>query len=259
MKNKILEKYNHHQPSIGTFTHLKSMEAIEGLGVTGLDYVVIDMEHSPVDIGEAARYITSAKAADITPVVRIPAISRSAVLHALDVGAMGIIVPCIETVEQVKQLVSYGKFQPWGNRGYCMTRDGQWGYGSPYENGLSGYMQESNRDALLIPQCETIGCLDNIEEIASIHGVDGIMVGPYDLSIAMGIPGQFTEPVFQKAIQRILNACKEAGKLSFIFTGNAKDASEKLDMGFDSAIIGLDLIMLIEAYKKMLSDGNFFK
>lgn len=252
--NKVLEKFKQHQPSLGTFTHLKSMVAVEALGVTGLDYVVIDMEHSPIAIDEAARFVTAADAVGITPFLRVNEATRSAVLRALDIGVMGIIVPCIETVEQLRQLVGHAKFQPEGNRGYCMTRDGQWGFSPSYRDGITGYMNISNSNTLLIPQCETAGCLEHIEEIASMDGVDGIMIGPYDLSIAMGMTGQFDSPQFQAAVSRILTACKNAGKLSIMFTGVAADAKARLSQGFDSALVGLDVLMLINRYKTLVDD-----
>ena len=89
MENKILKKYQMGLTSIGTITHLRSATAIERLGVTGLDYVLIDMEHTPIDSGEAQSYISAADAAGITPIVRIPEISRGAVLKMLDAGAKG--------------------------------------------------------------------------------------------------------------------------------------------------------------------------
>ncbi|MGN1230855.1 MAG: HpcH/HpaI aldolase/citrate lyase family protein [Anaerotignum sp.] len=254
MKNRVLEKFRNQQPSYGTFTHLKSMTVIEALGAAGLDYVVIDMEHSPTGITEVTNYITAADAAGITPFVRVDEASRSAVLHALDVGAKGIVVPCIESVEQVKQLVEYAKFGPVGNRGYCMTRDGQWGFGASYEDGMAGYMTISNRDTWVIPQCETMGCLESIEEIIQLDGVDGVMVGPYDLSIAMGIPGQFAEESFQGALERILSAAKAAGKPAFIFTGNAADTKLRIAQGFDSAMVSIDILMLVNAYKALLHE-----
>ena len=174
--------------------------------------------------------------------------TRSAVLHALDVGAKGVIVPCIESVEQVKALIAYAKFQPTGARGYCMTRDGKWGYDSAYAEGLAGYMCESNAKTMLIPQCETLGCLEHIEEIAALPGVDGILIGPYDLSIAMGLDGQFAHPAFRAAVARILSACRANGKMSMIFAGSTEDMRQRLNEGFDNILFGLDVLSLIGHY-----------
>ena len=89
------------------------------------------------------------------------------------------------TAEEVEQLVRFAKFPPLGNRGFCPTRDGLWGYDEASLAGAGTYMDRANRETLLIPQCETAGCLAHIEEIAAMEGVDGIFVGPLDLSIAL--------------------------------------------------------------------------
>lgn len=254
MNNKLITNYNNNIPSIGTLSHLKSITAIESLGVTGLDYVMLDLEHSPVSIDEAASYMTAATSAGLVPMVRVNETSRSAILRVLDAGAMGVIVPCIETVDQVKELIKHAKFAPLGERGYCMTRDGKWGFASSYENGLEGYMNYANKNTLLIPQCETKGCLEHIEEITALDGVDGILIGPYDLSIAMGIPGQFDKAEYQEAVQRILSACKKNHKISMIFNGNSADAKKSIADGFDVILLGLDILVLINGYKALVED-----
>lgn len=248
MKNKIKEKKRCGEPSLGTISHLLSPVAVEALGCSGLDYVMLDMEHSPIHSQELAACITAADAAGIAPLVRVGDASRCTILHALDVGAMGVIVPGIETVGQVRELIAYAKFQPVGMRGYCMTRDGKWGYDDAYRDGLAGYMRCCNEQTLLIPQCETLGCLEHIEEIAALEGVDGILIGPYDLSLAMGIGGEFQNQAFVAAVDRILNACKRNGILSMIFTGNEDELPALLSQGFDSVLFGLDVLSLIHHY-----------
>ncbi len=109
---------------------------------------------------------------------------------------------------------------------------------------------------MLIPQCETTGALDNIEKIVSLDGVDGIFIGPYDLSIGMGIPGSFDDPRFKTAVSRILNACCDAGKFSFIFASDAKTAKKYLDEGFSGAAVSTDVNVYINAYRKMAKEIN---
>lgn len=248
MQNKVLEKWRQGQPVIGTITHLKSPAAVEALGAAKLDYVLLDLEHCPMDWGDVQLAVSAADAAGVEPFVRVAEGSRSAVLHALDVGAKGVIVPCIERIEQVRALIDAAKFQPLGARGYCMTRDGKWGYDAAYAEGLAGYMRESNEKTLLLPQCETVGCLEQIEEIAALPGVDGILIGPYDLSIAMGLDGQFEHPDFRAAVARILAACRANGKMSTIFVGSEDDMRRRLDEGFDNILFGLDLLSLLQHY-----------
>ena len=135
-----------------------------------------------------------------------------------------------------------------------MTRDGKWGYSADYTLGMNGYMAISNKNTLLLPQCETLGCLENIEKIVALDGVDGILIGPFDLSIAMGLDGQFEHPDFKRTLARILKACKDNGKLAMIFTGKAEDIAVYAKEEFDSVLYGLDLLAVIEHYKTVV-DG----
>ena len=206
MENRLSDKKAQGIPSYGTFTQLKSAAAIENIACAPFDFVVIDTEHQAIGNDLMASAVASAQGAGLTPLVRICEISRRAVLHALDAGAAGLIVPAVKTAEEVRQLVAYAKFAPLGNRGYQPTRDCRWGSSSSFSP--VSYMEEANRKTLLIPQCETRECLEHIEEIASIDGVDGIFIGPLDLSIALGCPLQLDSPVMAHAIERILKACR---------------------------------------------------
>ena len=253
MKNAILEKFRRGEPSLGIISHLLSAPAIEVLAYTGMDYVLIDLEHSPIGAEHAARLVGVAQGAGLAPLVRVDGIGRSQILKMLDAGAAGLVVPQLETVEQARELVGYAKFPPLGNRGYCPTRDGGWGSGSCYERGMDGYMAEANASTLLIPQCETAGCLEHIEEIAAVEGVDGIFIGPFDLSIALGIPGQFGDPLLTEGIERVRRACAAAGKLCIMYAGSGEAAKRYFDQGFPSVAAGLDIEVLKLAVRGIAS------
>ena len=252
-ENTVLEKFHQGRQSLGTFSAIGSPLAVESLRYTGLDYVIVDTEHSPAGIESAAAQIAAAQGAGLTALARANEISRTAVLRLLDVGAQGVVVPCVETVEEVRELVRYAKFAPLGNRGFCPTRDGGWGHAA-HAVSISGYMETSNRETLLLPQCETVGCLEHIEEITAMDGVDGIFVGPFDLSIALGHPGEFNAPVVHDAILRVQAACKRSGKLSIIFTGSAAASRQRFAEGFDSVTLGMDSLFYVEMYKNLVAD-----
>ncbi|MCI8808874.1 MAG: hypothetical protein HFF84_01885 [Oscillibacter sp.] len=250
--NKLLEKFEKGEPSIGTFAQLNSAQVVECLGRTGLDYVLIDTEHCMAYPGVVSASITAADAAGLTPLVRINEITRSVVLQALDYGAKGLIIPAVETVEQVQKLVKFAKFQPVGNRGFCPTRDGGWGYDEVSLQGTEAYFAQCNRETLLIPQCETVGCLEHIEEIAAMEGVDGIFVGPFDLSIALGCPLEFDSERMCSALERVQSACKKNHKMAFIYCNSAEEAKRRASQGFDSMTMGVDTVALIDAYRQMV-------
>ena len=117
---------------------------------------------------------------------------------------------------------------------------------------MTEYMEKSNERVLLLPQCETVEALEHIEEIVAIDGLDGIFIGPFDLSICMGIPAQFDHSDFRAAIDRILLACKKAGKICLVFSSDPDEAHTFLDMGFDAVANSIDSIVFIEAYRNIV-------
>lgn len=256
MKNTILEKFQKGEPCLGIFTHLLSNTGIRILSRTGLDYAIIDIEHSTVGEGQACELIMAANDAGLCPAVRINEISRGQILKVLDAGAKALIVPHINTVEEVKQLVSYGKFAPMGNRGYCASADGGWGMDACYADGMEGYMRTANEKTLLIPQCETMGCLENLDEIVNMDGVAGIFIGPYDLSIAMGIPGQFDHPDHIAAVERIRKTCADAGKLCIVFCDSAEKANAYFRQGFPNVTMSVDAFILLNSTKVLVETAK---
>lgn len=253
MNNTVKQKLSNSEAVLGTFFQMGSTTAMECLGITGLDYTIIDTEHGPFDVESAMEFIRVAELKGITPFVRIKDITRPSILKMLDAGAKGLIIPCVETVEQVRSIVEYGKYSPVGKRGFIYTRVAEYGY-SDDASSIDKYMKICNDNTMLIPQCETMGCLENIEEIVSIDGVDGIFVGPYDLSIAMGMPGQFDNPEFKNALSRVHAACRNSNKPIFIYTGSIDAAKSYFEEGYNGVAYNLDTAMYINAFKKAIED-----
>lgn len=249
MKNILREKMDRGEKPVGTFFELGSANAMECLGRTGLDFVIIDNEHGPFDVESTLDFIRAAELAGLCPLARVREISRPAVLKLLDVGAQGLIVPNVTAVDQVKELVGYAKYAPVGNRGFCPTRKDSWGFAYPATESLDVNMAWHNRETLLIPQCETVGALEHIEEIAALEGVDGIFIGPFDLSISMGIPGQFGRPEFQAALQRTLDACHAAGKFCILFTMVPSAVADGFRKGYDAMTYSLDAYLFTAAVR----------
>ncbi len=249
MKNRVKEKMLAGQRTLGTFFELGSASAAECLGLGGLDYIIIDNEHGPFNPQSTLEYVRTAKLYGITPFARASEISREAILRLLDVGAMGLVIPNVRSVDEAEKIVEYGKYMPLGKRGVANTAGSGFWYEDYAQHGLKQYFEVSNRETLLLPQCETMECLEQLEEILRIEGIDGIYVGPFDLSTAMGIPGRFEDPAFREAIRHIQRVCAEAGKLSFIFAANEATAAEDFALGYGSVTIGMDATILTDAVK----------
>ena len=250
-KNLVLEKLTNGEHVVGTFFHSGSALMMEAIALSGIDYVIIDKEHSPIGVETAADMIRAAEARDLTPFVRIKEISRSSVLKLLDLGAKGLIVPAVGGVEDVKKLVEYSKYPPVGNRGMAMGRGSDFGMNTlPTRE----HWALHNRETLLIPMCETLGCLENIEEIAGMDGVDGIFIGPCDLSIALDKPGEFGAPEVEAAFRRVVAACKAAGKFCLIFAPNPELAARFVGMGFNGVASGIDVNLMLSTYLHLVKD-----
>lgn len=249
MKNTVREKMLRGEKTLGTFFELGAPTSAECLGLAGLDYLIIDTEHGPFDPLSALDVIRAARLYRITPFARVQEISRPAILKLLDVGAVGLIIPNVSTVEEAEQIVRFGKYAPLGNRGVANTAGSGFWYEDYATQGLPHYFEVSNRESMLIPQCETLGCLDHLEEILAIPGIDGIFVGPFDLSTAMGIPAQFDKPEFKDALRHVQALCREAGKPSILYAATEEAAREGFRLGYDSITYGMDATILVNACK----------
>lgn len=245
MRNTFLEKTEQGKNCLGTFLYLTTGEAVEALSYTGLDFVLIDAEHGTVESETVANLVRAAKLHALTPFVRVKDCSRSSILKMLEAGAHGIVIPQIHTVEEVRNVVNFSKYFPVGVRGVAVGVNGGYGY-EPFANhGLPDYFDKCNRETLVFPQCETKGCLENIEEIAQINGIDGIFIGPYDLSVALGRPGDFSTEEFKNAISRILAAVRSAGKIVIMYTTNPDDVVGYYDRGFQAVTLSTDIKLMI--------------
>ena len=254
MLNKLREAIEKKKYAVGTFLGAANPSIVEIMGYTGLDFVVIDTEHGPYDTMPMSDLIQAAESKGLSPLVRIADVTHREMQRALDNGAEGIIIPCLKSIDDFRKVVDLGKFAPLGNRGFIKGRGSGFG-NEPWASGtLTEYMQNSNDKVLLLPQCETKEALDNIEEIVQIEGIDGIFIGPFDLSICMGIPGRFDAPEFKAAVDRILRACKQAGKLCMTFTGTPEEAKMYIGKGFDAVANSIDTIVFAQAYRSMVDE-----
>lgn len=253
MKNKLRQLLDEKKPILGTFFELGGANAVEALGQTGLDYIIIDNEHGPFETESSLECIRACEGSGLASLCRIREVSRPGVMKLLDQGADGLIVPYIENMDQIHTLIGYGKYAPIGHRGFSGSRKDCWGFAEPAGGNSFEYQMEYwNRETFIIPQCETLGALEHIEEITATEGVDGIFVGPFDLSISMGMPGQFHDPVFLAALNRILKACKANGKFSMIFTTHEEWIQEYYDMGFDMVAWSMDAAVMINGFRNVV-------
>lgn len=251
MRNTLKEKLSQGKHPLGTFVDTGSPAVVECLGCAGLDFVILDNEHSPAEAETTAAMVRAAELRGMTPLARVREISRPAILKLLDVGVQGLIIPDVRSTDDIRRILLYAKYAPVGQRGFCPTRKDGWG-----ADGLGTVldtMAHFNAETLVIPQCETAEALTDIESIVAMEGVDGIFIGPFDLSISMGMPGDFDDPQFKAALERILTACHAAGKPCLIFTGDGAASAARFAQGYDGAAMGLDTLLLINGVRAQIN------
>ena len=185
----------------------------------GAEFVIYDMEHTGWSMETIRALMASSRAADLAPMVRIPATQYNLIARPLDVGAMGLMVPMVETAEQAQLIVDSAKYPPTGKRGAA--------FGVAHDDYTGGdiiaKMHEANENVLLIAQIETVKGVENVDEIAAVPGIDVLWIGHFDLTNSMGIPGQFTHPDYLQAAERVLEACNRHGKAGGMMAGDVAD------------------------------------
>ena len=182
----------------------------------GLDFIMFDCEHSNYNFETLHDTFITANALGVGGFLRVPQGTKDYISRALDAGATGVMVPMVETREQAETLVKYSKFQPVGARGY-----GSGGANTDYKGGgkHSQVMEEANAKVVSIAQIETKLAVENADEIAGVEGIDALLIGPNDLSLSLGIPGDMMNPIELEAIEKVIQACKKHGKAFGIHSG----------------------------------------
>ena len=182
----------------------RSPEIARTFAAAGFDYVFIDMEHGHFDLETVADMIKASHASGITPIVRVGELLYSLVARLLDAGADGIILPRVEDPRLLAEALSWMRFPPLGKRGYGINATMVDYWMAP----MPEVIEHSNRNVLGVVQFETTTALERADELLSVPGLDIVMVGPADLSISLGIPGEFDNPKLVAAIDRLIVQCR---------------------------------------------------
>lgn len=236
---------------IGVWAMLGSEVTIEVAAQLGYDWVLIDCEHGIAGLEEALRLLRPTAGYEISSVVRVPTAHDPAVFkRVLDMGAEGVLAPLIREAPEVRQVVSACRYPPQGTRGIAPQR--AHGYGIDF----SDYFGRANEEILVIVQIETKEAVENVDEIAAIEGLDALLVGPADLSAALGAPFDTRAQPFGQAIDRILEATARVGKAAGIYCHSPEDARSWLERGFRFVNICNDQSLLVEGLQKALGEMN---
>ncbi len=234
--------------SIGTMMFEFNTTGIGRLAANaGAEFAVYDMEHSGWGIESIRMLIATTPRPNLVPIVRIPTTQYHFVSRVLDMGAMGIMAPMVETADEARLLVQSAKYPPIGRRGaaFSIAHD-------DYRNdSIPEVVRSSNAEVLLIAQVETAKGLGNLDEIASVAGIDVLWIGLYDLANSMGLPGQMQHPEIQAAIDRVIEACRTYGKVPAVLVTSVDEGRAQIARGFRLVAFGGDVWI----YQTALAQG----
>lgn len=234
------EKLQNGKTLIGTMvTAFDSPEAIRLIAHAGLDWVFIDTESECPDAMRLEAMLGYAQLLGLPAVVRIPEICKTEVGRVLDLGAEGIICPDVRSAQEARELVRLAKYAPDGERGVALARPHTRYAVSNLAEKIQ-YMKDANQRTVLICQIESPAGLEQVEEIVSVPGVDGLLIGPNDLSQSMGIFGQTDHPDFLAAVRRIIGAASSRGKYVGMSCGSIAACGRWAEMGIRFFQVGTD-------------------
>lgn len=224
----------------GTMITLGSPEVAELLAGIGFDWFFLDAEHGAFEMPHLQRVMQAAGPA-MPCLVRLSATQEMPIKKALDAGAAGIIAPMVNSAEEAERVVRWSRYAPLGARGVGLGR--AHGYGLKFQE----YIAEANQNITVIVQIEHIQAVQAIEAIIRVAGVDGVLVGPYDLSASMGRLGEVTHPEVTAAIARVTEACQATGMPLGVFGLNAQAVRPYIDRGYTLIAAGVDTVLLGQA------------
>lgn len=252
-KQRALKVLGDGQTAFGTFIQMNSPEACEIAARSGLDFIIIDMEHGSFGIESAVNMIRATQYAGAAPFVRLEAYSRSAVLKVLDAGAVGIVVPNVESAEQLSEVVAATRYAPAGTRGACpcvrASDHGVWAW--------SDYTAWSAQNIMVIALVETQTGVANFQEILKVEGLGAVAIGQFDLSVSMGLAGQYDHPDVIERQSAMVRQAREKGVevLGVVFDTEPDLAKNNVERwkGLDARMIAVsgDRFALVSAYQQL--------
>ncbi|QHM74499.1 2-dehydro-3,6-dideoxy-6-sulfogluconate aldolase [Mixta theicola] len=237
------------QRLLGTWMMTGSDTVAEAMATVGFDFLVLDQEHVAVDTLDAIRIDRAVRSVNstTTPLYRLAGNETVLIKRALDGGALSLMIPFINTVEEARKAVESAYYPPYGKRGFAaMHRASGWG-------GNAQFVQESRDELCLILQLETPEAIASIDDIAAVDGITGFFIGPGDLSSAMGHPGNPSHPEVQAMIKRGLEACQRLGFPCGIVGGNPELVNKYQQMGFTFVALASDMSFMLARAKEQLA------
>jgi 4-hydroxy-2-oxoheptanedioate aldolase len=205
-KNPLKEKLKSRQPLAGCLLQGALPAMVEICGLAGMDFVFIDAEHGPLSERDCEELVRAAEIRNTVPIVRPPDCEHATILRYLDIGAMGVILPSVNSKEEAEKGVKAVKYYPRGIRGLSASRASDYGLRKP----MFDYVVEANQETIVWAMIEKVEALENLEEILTVDGIDGLILGTSDLSQSLGVPGKGQDAKVTEAYNRFVRVCSKA-------------------------------------------------
>jgi len=248
LRARILAK----EITLGSWLSFGYKYSAEIMARAGFDWMVIDLEHGAIDMGEARELIQIIDLAGCAPLVRVASNDAVRIKQSLDAGAAGVIVPMVNTPEEAMAAVRAAYYPPRGARGVGLAR------AQDYGTGFEAYRLKAASGTIVIVQIEHIDAVRNLEAILAVEGVDGFMIGPYDLSGSVGHPGDFDHPTVRKAMDEVGRVAKGASKPAgyHIVHPDRELLKRKIGEGFSIIAYGDDMVFFREKVQAEFDDAR---
>ena len=229
---------------IGTFVLEFGGSAIATLlASAGADFVIADLEHSSFSIETVGRIVRDARGANLPCIVRVPVLERHFVSRILDAGATGVMIPRVESGEDLEKIRKWTKYAPEGDRGVAFGI-GHTDYGDFTKLDTREYVRQANEEILCIGQIETVKAVENLEDILTIGGLDVVFIGPYDLSTSMGISGELDHPLLLDAIKKVITLTQGHNIPLGCYVNDFESGEQWLRLGVQLIACGNDAFLL---------------
>lgn len=226
--NKLKYRIQEGKPCFGIISPTVDPTICEYIGLLGMDYYMIDGEHGAIGPAQAINLIRAIENTGCTPLARIRSVDQKLILQYMDAGIMGVMMPSINNVDEVKRLVEAIKYPPMGNRGLGPIRASDYMMGNMSQ---AEYVEFANEQTLVLPQIETMECVNNLSAICKVDGVDGFIIGPRDLAMSMGYTDGPGHKEVKKVLDEIFQTVLAEGKFFGTVAGTAEQAQTLIDQG----------------------------
>jgi 2-keto-3-deoxy-L-rhamnonate aldolase RhmA len=241
----FIERLRQNELLLGTMLTIPAPEVAEMIAKCGFDWLFMDGEHSPLSTLDWQRML-QAVAGRSAGIIRVPEKSEAAIKKVLDIGAHGIIAPQVNSADEARRIVEWCKYPPQGVRGVGLAR--AQGYGLDF----ASYVESANDDIAVIIQAEHIDAVNNIEDIASVEGIDAIFIGPYDLSASMNKMGVVDDVEVVAAIDLVTRACRQNNIALGYFGVDAESVKPYIDQGYNLICTGVDAGFVTQGAQQVL-------